>query len=109
MQNALPAFLNEELKKRGWSQNELARRSGLSHTSIIQVMTGKRGAGIKFIQGVSHALNVPVEQLLRVAGIIEPPPNDEVVWALTAVARRLNEGNQQKLLEYAQLLLQSQG
>ncbi|NJK53248.1 MAG: helix-turn-helix transcriptional regulator [Leptolyngbyaceae cyanobacterium SU_3_3] len=50
MTNTLSTFLNDELKKRGWSQRELARRAELSPTSISEVLSGRRGPGRRFCQ-----------------------------------------------------------
>ena len=108
MKNNLSIFLNEELNKRGWSQRELARRSGLSPTSISEVMAGKRGPGKKFCGAVAKALQVPPERILQEAGIIEPPPDTWLFNELVNVAKSLSEQNQRKLLEYAQFLLQTE-
>ncbi|RIK37432.1 MAG: hypothetical protein DCC55_24360 [Chloroflexi bacterium] len=108
MANNLSVYLNKELDRRGWSQRELARRAGLSPTSISEVMAGKRGPGKRFCQAVAKALHVPPERILQEAGIIEPPPDSALFHKLTTVAKRLNEQNQQKLVEYAQFLLQTE-
>lgn len=108
MPNNLSAFLNEELTKRGWSQRELARRSGLSPTSISEVMAGVRGPGKRFCQAVAKALQIPPERIFQEAGIIEAPPDTLLFQELTNVAKILSEENQRKLLEYAQFLLQNE-
>ncbi len=37
---------------RGWSQNELARRMGVSKSALSRVLSGKSGAGRKMISGL---------------------------------------------------------
>ena len=108
MQNNLSTFMNEELNKRGWSQRELARRSGLSPTSISEVMSGKRGPGKRFCRAIANALQVPTERIFQEAGIITPPPDTSLFNELINVAKNLSEENQQKLVEYAQFLLQNE-
>ena len=108
MENNLSSFLNEELRNRGWSQRELARRAGLSPTSISEVLSGKRGPGKRFCQAVAKALQVPPERIFQAAGIIDAPPKTALFIELTNVAKSLSEKNQQKLLEYAQFLMQSE-
>ena len=42
-----------ELSKRcGWSQNELARKIGLSRGSLSNALSGRRGAGRKMLAGL---------------------------------------------------------
>ena len=108
MQNNLSAFLNKELDERGWSQRELARRSGLSPTSISEVMSEKRGPGKRFCRAVAEALQVPPERIFQEAGIISSPPDTPLFNELTNVAKSLSEENQRKLLEYAQFILQNE-
>jgi lambda repressor-like predicted transcriptional regulator len=45
-------YFLELIKERGWSQNETARRAGISKSELSKVLTGKHGAGPK----VSSAL-----------------------------------------------------
>ena len=108
MANNLSVYLNGELEKRGWSQRELARRAGLSPTSISEVMAGKRGPGRRVCQAVAQALQVPPERILLEAGILEPLPDSVLFHELTTIAKQLSEQNQQKLVEYAQFLLQTE-
>lgn len=89
MANNLSVYLNEELNKGGWSQRELARRAGLSPTSISEVMAGKRGPGKRCCQAVAKALHAPPERILQGDGIIEPPPDSKRFHELTTVAKRL--------------------
>lgn len=108
MTNSLSTYLNDELKKRGWSQRELARRAELSPTSISEVLSGRRGPGRRFCQAVAQALQVPPERILQAAGILDAPPDTALFSELTNIAKRLSEPNQKKLVEYAQFLMQTE-
>lgn len=68
-------WILRELDRRGWSQSEAARRGGISSTSISMVISGKMNPEIKFYRGVSRAFNLPLEDVLRQAGVLpaEPP------------------------------------
>lgn len=51
-------------KEKGITQEQLAKISGLSRSSIINFETGRRDPRVKDLKKIAHALNVPVEQLL---------------------------------------------
>lgn len=56
--------VKELMNKKGWSERELARRSGLSIATISRVFTGKRGAGTRTMLGIRKAFpNEPIEKL----------------------------------------------
>ncbi len=51
---------------RGWSQSELARRSGVSQTFISSLEGGRRGKATTDTAGaLARALGVTVDELLR--------------------------------------------
>ncbi|MFD9636586.1 helix-turn-helix transcriptional regulator [Streptomyces violascens] len=49
---------------RGWSYDELARRSGLGRRTLIEIEQGRTIGSLKTWHALAHALAVPVEQLL---------------------------------------------
>ena len=51
-------------KKRGLSQEQLARNSGLSRYSIINFETGRRNPRVKDLKNIAKALNVSVAELI---------------------------------------------
>ena len=60
-------FLDEirhSRKEKGMTQEQLAKISGLSRSSIINFETGRRDPRVKDLKKIAHALDVPVEQLL---------------------------------------------
>jgi len=63
-------WLKSELKKRGWSSRELAGRAGLSSGSIAHVLRGERGAGFDVCSGIARALELPPEEIYRLAGLL---------------------------------------
>jgi len=68
-------WLRRELDKRGWSQNELARRAGLTSGSVSQVMTGLRRPGVEFCQGVARAFKISETVVFVEAGVMSPARN----------------------------------
>jgi transcriptional regulator with XRE-family HTH domain len=81
-------WLNEELGKRDWSIRELARRSGISHASISQVLNRHRYPGSDFCLAIARGLQLPPEEVFRRAGILPPRageterPSLRQIWEL---------------------------
>lgn len=49
----------DEMRKRGWSQNELAHRAGLSQPSLRDILTGKtKNPRMGVLQGIARAFGV---------------------------------------------------
>ncbi|MDQ3405341.1 MAG: helix-turn-helix domain-containing protein [Actinomycetota bacterium] len=79
----LGAVLLDARTRAGWSQVELAKRSGVSHTKIGQlergytVVAGERhavGTSKKTVQSVARALGLDVTEALAMIGITNPDP-----------------------------------
>lgn len=50
--------------KRGWSQEELAKRAGISRGYLARLETGRHDPTLTMIEKLAKALNVPVTELL---------------------------------------------
>ena len=99
----LKKWIQDSLTQRGWSQSELARRAELSSTTISDVLTGSAKPGFNFCKGVARAFGVRTEKVLRLAGLLQPEPEEtatitEFVYALS----QLPPDEQEKLLLIAQ-------
>ena len=68
-------WLLDQLKRRGWSQRELARRAGLPQASVSKSLTGERNATADTCVKVAGALDVSPILVLTKAGIIPPQPD----------------------------------
>ena len=71
-------WLHQQLDERGWSSSELARRAGISQSSVSNVLTGKQIPGLEFCKGVAQALDVRTVELLQRAGHLPPMPEPVV-------------------------------
>ena len=64
------SWIEKELNKRNWKPADLARYSGLSRTSISNVLNGNRKAGVTFCNAIANALNIPPEEVMTKANLL---------------------------------------
>lgn len=58
-------YLEELMKKKKWSERQLAMKSGLSSATVSRIVSGKRGAGLRTIAGIRKAFpEEPIEKLV---------------------------------------------
>jgi DNA-binding XRE family transcriptional regulator len=72
--NNLARWLINQIDDLGWTQRELARRAGLSHTTINQVISEQRTPTWDFCASVAKALRIPEDEVFRLAGLKPPLP-----------------------------------
>jgi len=68
--NKFAQWLNKEIEKRGWSYREFARRAGVSVSAVSDVINTDRTPSLKFYRGVSQAFRLPLDDVLRHAGVL---------------------------------------
>lgn len=56
---------------RPWSQNELARRAGVSSGALSMIINGKVQPKAQTLIQIANALNIDSEPLLKMAGLLE--------------------------------------
>ena len=62
-------MIRELRKKKGWTQSELARRSGVKQGVLSDIESGKtKHPRCDTLAAIAAALEVPLEQLLKKAG-----------------------------------------
>lgn len=93
-----PAWLWRELTRREWTQQDLARRSGISVGHISRLMSGEREFGMEAYTAIAPALRMSLEDLFRLAGVLPPEPDGEGVAALLATLGKLPKDEQGRLL-----------
>jgi transcriptional regulator with XRE-family HTH domain len=87
---ALAAWMRAEMEQRGWDAADLVRHSGsrLSKPQVSRVLSGKKGVGLDFLDGLAYAVNVPVEEVLRVVGVLPAlSPGDDVTPLMERLGR----------------------
>jgi transcriptional regulator with XRE-family HTH domain len=90
--NEFGDWLSTEAHKRGWSQNELARRAGKGSSTMSMIASGQNKPGYNFCIAVARALSLPGEEVLRRAGLLPPvAPAIEERDEVLGILGRLNE------------------
>jgi transcriptional regulator with XRE-family HTH domain len=112
MAKDLFTWITGEVNKRGWTNSELARRAGISPSTLSLVLSGDRKPGISFCVGVARAFDELPEKVLRLAGLIPPLPapedegvNYEQLWD---VVKNMSAQERQNVFEYARWRLQQE-
>ncbi len=83
------AWLTQQLRQRGWTQGQLILQSGttdedrLSSATVSRYSTGKMLPDAASCQKIARAFNLPVELVLRKAGLIDPLPDED--WLQRAI------------------------
>ena len=100
-------WLAGELRKRGWSHSELARRAGLSQVSVSGVIAGTRVPGCDFCVKVAMALEVSPVSVMIEAGILPPQATDDdpVIAEIIESTRLLPPDQRRDVLDYIRFKL----
>jgi transcriptional regulator with XRE-family HTH domain len=57
-------YIEELIRKKGWSERKLAMKAGVSSATISRIITGKRGTGTRSLIGIMKAFpEEPIERL----------------------------------------------
>lgn len=102
-------WLEQEIKRRGWSQGEMARRADLAQVTVSNVIAGQRNPGCEFCIKVAQALELSPVFILVKAGILPPVPASEdspTLQEIIELARSLSSEDQNHLLEYVRFMFQ---
>jgi len=97
---AFVAWIEKELRERGWSLRELGRRGDLSSTSISNVLSGYRKPGYRLCRGIARALEMNPEDVFRRAGLLPPAPDadDPQLKAALFLFEKLTDADQERVL-----------
>lgn len=69
-------WLLAELRERGWSLSELARRADVGVSSLSMIVNELRGPGPDVLLGIARALRLPPETVFRRAGLLPDEPDE---------------------------------
>jgi len=90
------SWLQAELDRRGWSQADLARASGLSPAQIARLLSGARGIGNEGLAKIANALKMRPETVMRAAGALPTTtPKAALVDHAGFLLEQLDEADQE--------------
>lgn len=92
-------WLQGELDDRNWSQNELARESGLTSTIISRVLGGQR-PGLEVCKAIAVAFHCPPHFILIKAGHLPSPTGDPLYDEIATKAMLLEHDELVRLSAY---------
>jgi len=104
MEKDFVTWVMEELEERGWSYSELARRAGVSASTISMVISGKRSPGWELCAGIAQAFNLSPLRVFALAGLMVPLPGldkDATVEQVVQIMRALSPEQREEILALA--------
>lgn len=102
-------FIQSELTKRGWSQADFARRSGLTTGGVSMLLNQTRKPSTDTLAIIAQVFNLPLEEVYRIAGLLPPIAKSTAQKEqLNYLYDHLKEVGQEDLISYAHFLLEKQ-
>ncbi len=99
-------WLTNEMKKRGWSQAELARRANLSRSAVSYILRGTRKPGPLTVQAIAVALDLPEDQVYERAGLLNEVRYDSLfLGEVNHLLAQLPLSDQEEIVEIMRLKL----
>lgn len=99
-------WIQNEINRRGWTQSDLARESGLHTAAVSYLIGGSRKIGLSSAIGLSKAFNMPLEEILVAAGFMPwLEINSTKEAALLQTFRRLTPQEQDRAIDYLEAVL----
>lgn len=100
-------WLEGELKRKGWTQSELARAAKVPRATISNLLNDVRNPGPDLLGRIAIALELPDVYVFRKAGIIDPAPKStDQTDLLLGLFSRFPDDEKDELLTYMQLKLE---
>jgi transcriptional regulator with XRE-family HTH domain len=93
------------LSEKGWTQAELARRSGVSPAQITRVLSGERGLGEQSILAIAEALKLPPDEVYRAAGLLPQMGDDPYAREAAHLIGLLSEDQKRSAIEILRTLV----
>lgn len=91
-------WLSEKLTAVGWSYNELGRQAGISSGGVSLLMSGQQEPSYEFCRKIAHALNEPLELVLRKADLLpETQKDDPLVKEIMLYIEQLSPEEQEDI------------
>lgn len=98
-------WILRKLDEKQWNQAELSRKSGLTRTTISDIISGKAKAGFDSCAGIANAFRMPVTEVLQQAGLIPKIPEATAKEAqLIHMFRSMDDQDKKTIMNMAEFL-----
>lgn len=100
-----PDWLQSEMDKRGMSQSDLARSSGINRQVISTYVNRQRTKpDPEVLIAIARALRLPPETVFRAAGLLPPVSEvDELKADIIDLTSKMSREEQREVLEYLRM------
>jgi len=98
-------WLVEEMRRRDWSQANLAKKTGISRGGISNLINRVRQPSPKTCRAISHAFDMPVDLVLQKAGILPTGNNsdeDPLIRMITHLSSQLDPEDREEIIAFIQ-------
>ena len=83
--------VSKHRERRGWSQEKLAEKAGVSRNTISDIENGDKFARAKTLTSMAKAFETEVYELLKPEGILPDKPSDILAEYCEVVRERVEE------------------
>jgi len=101
MNNDFTDWLSTELRERGWTIAELARRGSISRATLSYVLNGQNPPAFKNCVAIAKGFKMQPEEVLRKAGLLPSCERTPTVNRLIEIVGQLSPEDQEEILEIA--------
>jgi len=102
-------FLDELLKSYNLGIREAARKIGVSHPTISDILTYKKRPSINTCLAIAKAFNLPEMMVIRLAFDLETGPDDDVRFDdWKSILKQLPENKRDQLWKIAEIYLEDE-
>lgn len=96
-------YLESNLRQRGWTQADLARKSGLDSSLVSNFFAGRRNVGAASAVSIARAFNVAPEIVFRKAGLLPNVPESTAEEEqLLYLFRQLSDYDREAVLNFVE-------
>lgn len=104
MENNFSKWLDEVLKSRNMKPADLARAAKKDSGVISNIMNGKRNPSTSSCKAISIALDIPLDEVYRAAGILPPKTDiDPIAENVLHLLKDLDDYDKEEILDFVRL------
>lgn len=107
LRNIIGQRIRDKRKEKGWTQEELAEKTGMHPTYVGKLERGEKGATIDSLEKIVNALDVTFEELFK---YIQPSTTESdenpILWQIVDVLNSKNINDQKAVLKFIDFMFE---